>query len=66
MMFSLGMDNLEMLISIQKNWSNDDYVGVISSSMEKIMEMEEALMNKNEDVIASFGFLEMDESNYKV
>jgi hypothetical protein len=34
--------------------------------MEKIMEMEEALMNKNEDVIASFGFLEMDESNYKV
>jgi hypothetical protein len=34
--------------------------------MEKIMEMKEALMNENEDVIASFEFLDMDESNYKV
>ncbi len=66
MMFSLGMDNLEMLISIYQNWPNDDYVGDISSSMEKIMEMKEALMNENEDVIASFEFLDMDESNYKV
>ncbi len=65
-MFSLGMDNLEMLISIYKNWPNDDCVGESSSSMEKFMEMEEALMNENEDVIASFEFLDMDESNYKV
>ncbi len=69
MIFSLGMDNLEMLISIYKTWPkwwlNDDCVGDVSS-MEKIMEMDEALMNENEDVIASFEFLDMDESNYKV
>ncbi len=65
MMFYLGMDNLELLISIYQNWLNDDYVGDISSSMEKIMEMEEALLNENEDVNASFEFLDMDESNYK-
>ncbi len=29
------------------------------------MEMEEALLNENEDVNASFEFLDMDESNYK-
>jgi hypothetical protein len=56
MMFSLGMDNLEMLINIYKNWPSDDYVGDCSSSMDKFMEMEEALMNENEDVIASFEF----------
>ncbi len=66
MMFSLGMDNLEMLINIYKNWPSDDYVGDCSSSMDKFMEMEEALMNENEDVIASFEFQDMDESNYKV
>jgi len=66
MMFSLGMDNLEMLISIHKNWPNDDYVGDSSSFMDKFMEMEEALMNENGDVIASFEFLDMDESKYKV
>jgi hypothetical protein len=28
------------------------------------MEMEKALMDENEDVITSLGFLNMDESNY--
>lgn len=30
------------------------------------MKIEEALMNENEDVIAPFEFLDMDESKYKV
>jgi hypothetical protein len=30
------------------------------------MEIEKALMNENEDVIASFEFLDMDENKYKV
>jgi hypothetical protein len=30
------------------------------------MEMEETLMDENEDVIASFKFLDMDENNYGV
>jgi hypothetical protein len=34
--------------------------------MEKVMKMEEGLMDENEDVIASFGFLDMDENNYNV
>jgi len=32
--------------------------------MEKFMEMEKALMDENEDVITSLGFLNMDENNY--
>ncbi len=46
--------------------ANDTYVGDSSSSMEKVMKMEEGLMDENEDVIASFGFLDMDENNYNV
>jgi hypothetical protein len=34
--------------------------------MEKVKKMDESLMDENEDVIASFGFLDMDENNYKV
>jgi hypothetical protein len=34
--------------------------------MEKVMKMDESLMDENEDVIASFGFLDMDENNYNV
>jgi hypothetical protein len=45
-----------MLINIYKTWPSDDYVGDSSSSMDKFMEMEEALMNENEDVIASLEF----------
>ncbi len=30
------------------------------------MKMDESLMDENEDVIASFGFLDMDENNYNV
>jgi hypothetical protein len=51
-----------MLINIYKNWPSDACVGG-SPSMENFMEMEEILMDENEDVIASFGFLELDETD---
>jgi hypothetical protein len=41
------MNNLEMLISIYKNWSDYARLGGFSS-MEKFMQMEETLMNENE------------------
>jgi hypothetical protein len=62
----LGMDNFEILISIYKNWLDDAHVGGFPSSMEKFMKMEEALIDENEDVIASFKLLDMNESNYRV
>ncbi len=62
--FYLGMDNFQMLINIYKNWPNDANVGGSPQSMEKFMEMEKTLMDENEDVIASFKLLDMDESNY--
>ncbi len=49
-----GMDNLEMLINIYKNWSNDVHVGD-APSIKKFMEMEKTLMNENDDVITSLG-----------
>lgn len=59
----LGMDNLEMLIIIYTNWPSDACVNIFPW---KFMEMEETLMDENEDVIASFKFLDMDENNYGV
>jgi len=56
------MDNLEMLINIYKNWFDDVCVGG-SSSIDKFMEMEETLMDENEEVIASFRLLDIDEGN---
>jgi hypothetical protein len=44
--FRLGIDNLEMLVNICKNWPNDACVGGFPS-MEKFMEMEEILMDLN-------------------
>jgi hypothetical protein len=57
-----GMDNLEMFINIYKHWPNDVHVGDVPS-IKKFIEMEETLMNENDDVIASLGLLELDESN---
>jgi hypothetical protein len=56
------MNNLEMLINIYKNWFDDVRVGG-SSSIDKFMEMEETLMDENEEVIASFRLLDIDEGN---
>ncbi len=61
----LGTKNLEMFINIYKNWPKDARVGC-SLSMHKFMEMEETLMAENEEVIPSFGPLEMDEGQNKV
>ncbi len=62
----LGIDNFEMLTSIYKNWLDDADVGGFPSSMEKFMKMEKVLIDENEDVIASFKLLDMNESNYRV
>ncbi len=51
-----------MLTNIYKNWPNDVHVGGFSST-NKFMEMEEALMDENEEVITSLGLLDIDESN---
>jgi hypothetical protein len=59
------MYNVEMLINIYKNRYDDALVGGFSS-MEKFMVMEETLMDENEDVIASLGLLELNESNNMV
>jgi hypothetical protein len=50
----LGMDNLEMLISIYKNWLYDAHLGGFSS-MEKFMQREETLMNENEGSLHHLG-----------
>jgi hypothetical protein len=41
----LGINNLEMLINIYKNWSDDACVEGLAS-MKQFMDMEEALMEK--------------------
>jgi hypothetical protein len=61
----LGMKHLEMLINMYKNWPKNGRVGG-SLSMQKIMEMEETLMDNNEEVIESLGLLEVDENQNKV
>jgi hypothetical protein len=54
-----------MLINIYKNWPNDVRVGGFSS-LHKFMDMRKTLMDKNEDVIASFGLMKLNESNNRV
>ncbi len=58
----LGMDNLEMFVTIYKNWFDDACVGGFPSSMEIL----KILMDENEDVITSVKALDMDENNYRV
>jgi hypothetical protein len=54
-----------MLINIYKNSLDDVCVGGCPS-MEKFMEMEEIIMDKNEDVIISRRLLELGEINTRV
>jgi hypothetical protein len=54
-----------MLLNIYKNWPNDVRVGGFSS-LHKFMDMRKTLMDKNEDVIASFGLMKLNESNNRV
>jgi hypothetical protein len=55
----LGIENLEMLMNIYKNWLNDVLVGALAS-MGRFMEMEKALMEENKDLIEKVGLLEME------
>jgi hypothetical protein len=51
-----------MLISIYKNWPNDACVEDMTS-MKQFIDMKEALMKENEDVIEQIGLLELEENN---
>jgi hypothetical protein len=50
----LGIENLEMLISIYKTWSNDARVEGLAS-MKQFMDMEKAFMEENESLIDQVG-----------
>ncbi len=56
----LGIDYLEMLVNIYKNWPDD--VRPCIMSMENFMEMEGMLMEENEDDMGKIGLLEMDDN----
>ncbi len=58
--FELGIENLEMLITIYKDWSDENHVESLTS-MGQFMDMEEALMEENEDLIDKVGLLEIKE-----
>jgi hypothetical protein len=49
-----------MLINIYKNWPNDVCVDGFLS-LDKCMDMRKSLMDKNEDIIASFGLMKLNE-----
>ncbi len=51
-----------MLINIYKNWPNDVRVGGFSS-LDKFMDMRKSSMDKNENIIASFGLMKLNENN---
>jgi hypothetical protein len=52
----LDIENLEILINIYKNWPDDACVGALAS-MGQFMQMEEALMEENEDLIEKVGLI---------
>ncbi len=54
-----------MLISIYKIWLDDAWVWGLAS-MGQFMEMEEALMKENEELIDKLGLLKLDESSNRV
>jgi hypothetical protein len=50
----MGIENLEMLINIYKDWSDDVHVESLTS-MGQFMDMEEALMEESDDLIDKVG-----------
>jgi hypothetical protein len=50
-----------MFTSIYKNWLNDDAHVCSLAFMIQFMKMEEALLNKNEDVINKIGLFKLKE-----
>jgi hypothetical protein len=56
----LGIRNLEMLVSIYKNWQDD--VRACTMYMEDFIKMEGMLMEYNGDDIGEIGLLEVDDN----
>jgi hypothetical protein len=61
----LGIENIEILISIYKTWSNDARVEG-STSMKQFMDMEEAFMEENESLIDQVGLLDIEENGNRL
>jgi hypothetical protein len=61
----LGINNIEMLINIYKNWSNDVRVEGLAS-MKQFMDMEEAFMEENESLIDQLGLLNIEENGNRL
>jgi transcription elongation factor Elf1 len=51
----LGIENLEMFISIYKNWLDDAH-----ESMKQFIEMKNDMMEENEESIDKVGLLELE------
>jgi hypothetical protein len=54
-----------MVININKNWLNDIHVSTLES-IKQFMEMKEALMDANEDVIDKIRLLELEENGNRL
>ncbi len=63
--FWLGIKNLEMLISIYKNWPDDAHVEDLAS-MKRFMDMDKALMEENEGLIDQVGHLDIKENGNRL
>ncbi len=63
--FWLGIKNLEMLISIYKNWPDDAHVEDLAS-MKQFMDMDKALMEENEGLIDQVGHLDIKENGNRL
>jgi hypothetical protein len=61
----LAIENIEMLISIYKTWSNDACVEGLAS-MKQFMDMEEAFMEENESIIDQVGLLDVEENGNRL
>jgi hypothetical protein len=61
----LGIKNLEINISIYKNWQNDAHVEGLTS-MKQFMDMEEALMEENEGFFDQVGLLDIEENDNRL
>jgi hypothetical protein len=60
----LGIENLDKLIIIMKNWPNDLKLGCVTSSMveclEEYLDVYNYLFEKNEKLITNFGLFKED------
>ncbi len=60
----LGIENLNKLIQIMKNWLNDTKLGCVvglgAKLMEKNLDVEKKLLEKNEEIFVKFGLFKED------